>query len=338
MPTRLNLKRAGRERGVALLIAMVVLAIAATLSTAMIWDRELDVRRFANIKQGDQALEFALGAEAWAEQILRRDYQSNPNNTNLNQDWAMQLPALPVEGGSITGHLEDLQGLFNVNNLASSNAAQANAALAQFQRLLVGLNLDPEIANAVRDWVNADDQPTQPGGAKDEFYSQLAPPYLTAEQPMTSISELLLVKGITPQVYAALLPYVCALPMLAPGSQPGTSMIPTSININTASAAVIASLNAGISLETAQAALQSRIQSPYQSTQQLQQLLNATVSCVGNNNCNNNAPLPAITLTSSYFRLSAQVKIGSTQITLYSLLFRTSNGATIAIRRTFGTL
>ena len=327
MLRRSNLKISGRERGVALLIAMVVLAIAATLSTAMIWDRELDVRRFANIKQGDQALEFALGAEAWAGQILRRDYQSNPNNTNLNQDWAMQLPSLPVEGGSITGHLEDLQGLFNVNNLASSNAAQANAALVQFQRLLITLNLEPEIANAVRDWVNAGDQPTQPGGAKDEYYSQLAPPYLAADQPMTSISELLLVKGITPQVYAVLLPYVCALPMLAPGSRPGTPMVPTSININTAPAPVITSLNAGITASAAEAAVQTRTQQPYQSQNDLTRLLNIGPA----------AGVPT-TLTSSYFRLSAQVKIGSTQITMYSLLFRTSDGATIAIRRTFGTL
>lgn len=324
---RSNVNSKNSQRGIALLIALVVLAIAATLSTAMIWDRELDIRRFANIKQGDQALEYALGAEAWAEQILRRDYQSNPNNTNLSQDWAMQLPSLPVEGGSITGQLEDLQGLFNVNNLASSNVAQANAALAQFQRLLVALNLDPEIANAVRDWVNAGDQPTQPGGAKDEFYSQLAPPYLTAEQPMTSISELLLVKGITPQIYAALLPDICALPMLAPGSPPATPMIPTSVNINTAPALVIASLNAGITGSAAEAAVQTRTQQPYQSQNDLTRLLNIGPA----------AGVPT-TLTSNYFRLSVQVKIGTTEITLYSLLFRTSNGATIAIRRTFGTL
>jgi len=327
MRKRFNVNSRNGQRGVALLIALVVLAIAATLSTAMIWDRELDIRRFANIKQGDQSLEFALGAESWAEQILRRDYKSNPNITNLNQDWAMQLPSLPVEGGSITGHLEDLQGLFNVNNLASSNPAQANAALAQFQRLLVALNLDPEIAYAVQDWVNSGAQPHYPGGAKDEFYSQLAPPYLTAEQPMTSISELLLVKGITPQIYAALLPNVCALPMLAPGSQPDTPMIPTSININTAPAPVIASLNAGITASAAEAAVQTRTQQPYQSQNDLTRLLNIGPA----------AGVPT-TLTSSYFRLTAEVKIGSTEITLYSLLFRTSSGATIAIRRTYGTL
>jgi len=320
-----------RQRGVALLIALVVVAIAATLSTGMIWSRELDIRRTANITQGDQALEYALGAEAWAEQILRRDYQSNPGSTNLTQDWAMQLPPLPVEGGTINGHLEDLQGLFNVNNLASSNAAQATAALAQFQRLLVALNLDPEIANAVFDWVNGGSQPHFPGGAKDDYYSRLAPPYLTAEQPMTSISELLLVKGVTPQVYAALLPYVCALPLLPPGSQPGTPMPAMAININTAPAPVLMTLTTGISADLAAAAVQSRQQQPFQNMAQLTQLLGNIAIAPG---------LPAPQTYSSYFQLTTQVTIGSTQVTMYSLLYRDSNGGgnTVAIRRTFGTL
>ena len=318
-----------KQRGVALLIALVVVAIAATLSTGMIWNRELDIRRTANITQGDQAMEYALGAEAWAEQILRRDYQSNPNTTNLTQDWAMQLPPLPVQGGTITGHLQDLQGLFNVNNLASSNAAQAQAALAQLQRLLTELNLDPNLANAVFDWVNVGSQPHFPGGAKDEYYSRLSPPYLTAEQPMTSISELLLVKGVTPQVYQTLLPFVCALPLQAPGSSPGTPLVPTPINVNTAPAPVLMSLNTGISADLAAGAVQSRARQPFQNLAQLTQLLGNIAVPAG---------VPEPQTFSSYFRLTTQVRIGSTQLTMYSLLYRTGTGATIALRRTFGTL
>lgn len=317
-----------KQRGVALLIALVILAIAATLATSMIWNRELDIRRTANIIHGDQAMEYALGAEAWAEQILKRDFQQNPQITDLTQDWAMQLPPLPVQGGSITGRLQDLQGLFNVNNLASTNAPQAAAALQQFQRLLMALNIDPLIANAVADWVNAGTQPHVPGGAGDEFYSRLTPPYLTAERPMSDISELLLVKGITPAIYTQLLPYVCALPLQPPGSVPGMAMPPTAININTAPAVVLMSLNTGISAEAAAAAVQTRTQHPFQSAQDMTQLLQGITTAPG--------ILPS--LTSDYFRLTAQVRIGSTQITLYSLLYRNQTGGTLAIRRTFGTL
>lgn len=326
---RQPLSVAAKQRGVALLIALVVVAIAAVLSTGMIWSRELDIRRTANITQGDQAMEYALGAEAWAEQILRRDYQANPGSTNLTQDWAMQLPPLPVTGGAITGHLQDLQGLFNINNLASSNAAQAAAALLQLQRLLVALNLNPQIANAVFDWVNAGNQPHFPGGAKDEYYSRLNPPYLTAEQPMTSISELLLVNGVTPQVYAALLPYVCALPLQPPGAPPATPLQPTAININTAPAPVLMTLTTGISADLAAGAVQARQQQPFQNAAQLTQLLGNIAIAPG---------VPAPQTYSSYFRLTARVTIGSARITMYSLLYRTGSGATIAIRRTFGTL
>lgn len=317
-----------KQRGVALLIALVILAIAAALATNMIWNRELDIRRTANIIHGDQAMEYALGAEAWAEQILQRDFQQNPQITDLTQDWAMQLPPLPVQGGSITGRLQDLQGLFNVNNLASTSAPQAAAALQQFQRLLMALNIDPAIANAVADWVNAGTQPHVPDGAGDEFYSRLTPPYLTAERPMSDISELLLVKDVTPAIYAQLLPYVCALPLQPPGSVPGMAMTPTALNINTAPAVVLMSLNTGISAEAAAVAVHTRSQHPFQSAQDLTQLLQGITTAAG--------ILPS--LTSDYFRLTAQVRIGSTQITLYSLLYRNQTGGTIAIQRTFGTL
>ncbi|MGH8278425.1 MAG: type II secretion system minor pseudopilin GspK [Gammaproteobacteria bacterium] len=328
----MNAPRTGtgrQQRGVALLIAIVVVAIAAMLSTGMIWNRELDIRRTANITQGDQAMEYALGAEAWAEQILRRDYQTDPGSTNLTQDWAMQLPPLPVQGGTVTGHLEDLQGLFNINNLASSNAVQATAALAQFQRLLVALNLDPEIADAAADWVNPGTQPRFPGGAKDGYYSPLDPPYVTAEQPMASVSELLLVKGVTPQVYATLLPYVCALPVQPPGSAPGTPRSATAINVNTAPPPVLMSITTGISADMAAGAIETRAQQPFQNTTQLTQLLGNIAVPAG---------IPALQTTSNYFRLTATVKIGSAQLSLYSLLYRMPSGATVAIRRTFGSL
>lgn len=317
---------APNECGVALLIALVILAIAVTISTSMIWHRELDLRRTANIIQGDQAMEYALGAEAWAEQILQQDYKSDPNTTNLTQDWAMQLPPLPVQGGSIIGRLQDMQSRFNLNNLASSNIAQASAALQQFERLLAALNINPGIATAVADWVNPGAQPTYPDGAKDEYYSRLTPPYLTAERPMTDISELLLVKGVTPQIYAGLRPFVCALPLQTPGALPGSTLVPTAVNLNTASAVVLMSLNVGTRASAAAAAVLARARQPFTSASQLFQLLNVTPA----------AGVPT-SLTSIYFRLTTQVKIGSTQITLYSLLYRTPTGATIAIERTFGT-
>ena len=311
-----NRKPVTGQRGVALITALVVLAIAATLSAAMIWQGGLDERRTATLIQGNQAMEYALGAESWAEQILQRDFKQNSTSVNLGQDWAQQLPPLPVEGGQIIGHIEDMQGRFNLDLLNGQSGAAQTAYKAQFRRLLTALNLDTGIADAVSDWVNTGNVPTQPSGAKDDFYSRLQPPYLTALAPMTSVSELELVKGVTPQVYAALLPYVCAIPL---GSTTPTS---TWLNVNTAPALLITTLADSISADQAQSVVDLR------GTQGItpgQFPIKITTGGVQ----------PAF--TSSYFLLTVTAEIGTTHVTMYSLLHSTG-GQVTAVRRTFGTL
>ena len=316
-----------RQYGVALITALIVLAIAATLSAAMIWQGGLDTRRTSTLIQGDQALQYALGAESWAEQILQRDFkqaQSKGNSVNLGQDWAQQLPPLPVEGGQILGHIEDMQGRFNLDSLQGQTAP---AYKAQFVRLLKALNLDPAVADAVSDWVNVGTVPTQPNGAKDDFYSRLQPAYLTALAPMTSVSELQLVKGVTPQVYAALLPYVCAIPLntAATGSAPGNGAVQGgwSLNINTAPPLLLMTLADNISEDQAAQVVAARESS------------GITKADFGNIIKAPNGPPTDV--TSNYFLLTVTATIGSTHVTLYSLL-RNNGGQVAAIGRTFGTL
>lgn len=296
-----------RQRGVALITALVVVAIAAGLAVAIAWQTTLDTRRTENLVQGDQAMEYALGAEAWAEQILARDGRKYQNVTALGQDWAQQLPPLPVQGGQIQGKIEDLQGRFNINNLTTAQGA------AQFQRLLVALGQDPTLASDVQQWFTG-----APGGASDatdDYYSRLQPPYLTGSAPMQSVSELLLVKGITPSVYAQISPYLCALPIGAA----------TSININTASGPVLESQNANISADIASQVIGER-------------------GSAGFNNsppavfASANIPFTGFGYTSSYFLVTVVAQIGSTHVTLYSLLYRNGSNQVTAVRRTFGTL
>lgn len=305
--------RADQRGVIAVLTALLVLALAATLATAMIWNRGLGIVRTATLTQGDQAYAYALGAEAWAGEILRRDWQQNNGAaTNLSQNWALQLPPLPVDGGQINGKLEDLQGRFNLNNIVTANGTVQAPALQQFQRLLTALNIDPNVANAVADWMTPSTVPTNPGGAKDDFYTRLMPPYLTAARPMTSASELQLINGITPQVYARLSPYVTTLPTQTP------------VNVNTASAAVLQSLdpNGGINGDEV---VQRR------GTQGFAAVTGAN----GAFPTINVAP-GAADVKSNYFLLTAGVDIGTTHVTLYSLLYRGGTGGVITLRRSLG--
>jgi len=304
-----------RQRGVALITALVVVAIAAGIAVAIAWQTNLDTRRTANLVQGDQAMEYALGAEAWAEQILARDARKKPGVTAFDQTWAQQLPPLPVDGGEIQGKIEDLQGRFNINSLATAQGQGQNPAqaLQQFQRLLLALGQDPTLASAVQQWFTG--TPSGASDATDDYYSRLQPPYLTAGpgSSMQSVSELLLVKGITPAVYAQISPYLCALPAGAA----------TPVNINTASGPVIESLDSHVTADIASQVIGERGSTALKSSPQAFTAIPITPANMG--------------FDSNYFLLTVVAKIGSTHVTLYSLLYRNNNEVT-AIRRTFGTL
>ena len=302
--TRTAMASPERQRGIALITALVVMAIATAIAAAMYWRDGLATRRTAAVVQGDQAMEYALGAEGWAEQILARDAKKTPNTTSLSQDWAQQLPPLPVEGGQIQGKLEDLQGRFNINTVTNT------AGLQQFQALLLALGQDPALAQAVAGWIqNGNGALNQ----NDDNYTRLQPPYIAGQHAMESISELQLVAGFTPAVYAQVSPFLCALPV-----QGGTQ-----ININTASVPVIQSLNNHISADLASQVVGERGSAPLTAPPQAFTQANIPSTGYGYN--------------SSYFLLTVVAQIGSTHVTLYSLLYRQGTSV-IAIRRTFGTL
>lgn len=301
-----------QQRGVALIIALVILALSATLATAMVWDSNLAQRRSVNIIHGAQAQAYAYGAEAWAAQILRRDAEKTKIDS-LSESWAMQLPPLPVDGGSITGKIEDMDGRFNINNLVDSKGKVQAAELTQFQRLLTLVGLDPKLADAVLDWIDPDHQPRFPDGAEDEYYGDLQPPYSAADRYMTTTSELMLVKGFNREAYARLAPYITALPAATP------------INVNTASAIVLQSLADGITPAEIQSVQNIQQRDGFKALGDFHQIVQQTTQV-------------NLAVTSNYFLVTARVAVGTTSLTLYSLLARDANGSTRTIRRTFGTL
>jgi general secretion pathway protein K len=303
-----------RQRGIALITALVVVAIATGMAAAIIWRTGLDTRRTATLVQGDQATEYALGAEAWAEQILARDGRKNPGITALNQTWAQQLPPLPVDGGEIQGKIEDLQGRFNINNVATPQGAQ------QFAALLQALGQDPTLAPAVSQWMS-NTAANSGVDATDDYYSRLQPAYLTGQMPMQSISELLLVKGFTPAVYAQVSPYLCALPVQTSGAAGAGGTI---VNLNTASGPVMQALNPEhLTADVAQQLIGERGSRAFSQSSPPTEIAAFKVPNSG--------------YDSNYFLVTVVAQIGSTHVTLYSLLYRNNNEVT-AIRRTFGTL
>jgi general secretion pathway protein K len=218
-----------RARGVALLTALLVVALAGAIVAALLDDGGIALARTANVQRAAQADALATGLEDWAIQVLRRDLLIDDIDARGDL-WAQPLPPTPVPGGRIGGRMRDLGGCFNLNNLAGPNGVD-EVQLELFRRLLAALKLDPGIADAAADWVDADLMPGAIRGAEDAAYLGLPRPYRAANGRFVDASELRLVRGVDAAAWRLLAPQVCALPQR------------TRINANTAGAPLLQALS-----------------------------------------------------------------------------------------------
>ncbi len=305
------------SQGVALVTAMLIVALATIAAVAVTSRQQFDIRRSANLLNGEQSYQFALGVESWAVQVLTRDGQQNQIDT-LNEDWAQQLPPQIVSGGQVTGHIEDLQGRFNLNDLVDAGGQPVANAVDILQRLLTLLNIDNQtLPYAVVDWIDPDQNVNINGGAEDGEYLSKQPPYRTANNPMVSASELLLINGLQPADYLKLAPYVCALPTT------------TAINVNTASAQVLAAVS-NIPLSGAQQMVADRTQNPYNS---ITDYTNALQKVGGPATPPANAGSPAnVSVSSDYFLVAADAQFGNGRSRLFSELHRTATQTSVILR------
>jgi general secretion pathway protein K len=297
---------AGSQRGVALITALLVVAIATVAAVAMASRQQLDIQRTASLLHGEQAWAYVLGAENWAKVVLRRDARESQVDT-LQEDWSTQPPISFVEGGSIIGRLIDLQGRFNLNNLVPAGVADEDA-VKYYKRLLHNLELDERLADALVDWIDADINVRFPDGAEDETYLSMDPPYRTANQPLTDASELRLVKGYTAEVVDKLRPHVVALPGR------------TTININTADAAVLSAVADDISVLDGEKLVEARGEDGYASVDSFTQqpILHAkTVDAT------------RFSVKTDWFLMLGEADIGESRARLASRLYR--NRGTVVV-------
>lgn len=206
-----------REQGVALLVVLLILSLMVTTAAAI---AERNGRTFLRVvAQLDQlqAKWDAYAAESMAKQILQRDKLDSPRKTHLAQNWAQSERQFQTGRGDVRGQIVDAQACFNLNAINYGAVDQANMPYAAriFQQLLINLKVESlqagKVTAALRDWIDRDDKPVR-GGAEDEAYMGMDPPYLAASQPMQDVSELRLIRGIDAGLYRKLLPYVCVVP------------------------------------------------------------------------------------------------------------------------------
>lgn len=284
------------QRGVAVVMAVLVVALATSAATYILWQQSLWVRQVENLKGRAQADAIARAAASWAAAILAED---DPAIDHLGELWARRTPPFSAEQAQVAGAMLDEQAKFNVNNLAREGGVAPQDFVA-FQRLLVAVGLPAELAEAVVDWLDADAEVMQPNGAEDSYYLALDPPYRTAGRRVVELAELARVKGFDADVLARLAPFVTALPEETP------------VNVNTAPAQVLQALLPGLSAEEVKRVVEQRKTKPFQSREDFLRALSRPPSgSVG----------PQIDVKSRYFSAEATVRIGRV-VAAYRALFQ----------------
>ncbi len=245
-----------REKGVAAVTALLIVALAASAATYMLAQQSAMLNQAALVAIRAQADQHARAGLDWARGVLAQDARSAGTVDTLEEPWAKPIAGLPVDRALISGSIVDEQAKYNLNNLVRG-VTKSDADVEIFRRLLDSLDLPPDLAFAVLDWIDADGDLAGLAGAEDPHYLALERPFRAANQPLTQVEELHRIRGFTRERIAKLRPHVTALPGR------------TTVNANTADAVVLGAILAELSREEVRALVAARGSKPFRSRDDL---------------------------------------------------------------------
>ena len=297
-----SMGKKGRQRGIALITALLVLALAVVLAAALAQDGAMSLRRTENLLHHAQAKMYLQGAEDWARVVLTRDKR---DVDHLGEAWAFPMPAVPVEGGEIRGRLVDMQSRMNLRALLKTDNSMDAVMQQRLACLLRNAEVDaPEAAlEALTDWQDADSE-VRPQGAEDEVYRGRQPAYRAGNQPLQSARELALIQGFTPETTRVLQDWVAGLPAGA------------TLNLNTAPLAVLACVDASGDPGLWEAFVRERAETPLKNVNDL----------IGKPPFEGRVDPKWLGVNSKVFLLEAEAQVGRTRLRRYSMLLVDEQG------------
>lgn len=303
---------ARRQRGVAMLTAIILVALATIVAATIAFNNAMAARRGTAVLTFDQGIVYAQAAEAMAAYVLREDAGQFDDYT---ENWAQPYGPLEVVPGVwLEARVEDLHGRFNINTVVDQDGVPDPKAIERFEYLLRSLDIEERWASLFADWIDRDLQPA-PDGGEDTLYSAQDPGYRAPNAPVTSTSELLALPGFGPERYQKLAPYIAALPpgsTVNPCTAPGL-VLNALIDEDQFDDESLARSRQNGCFPTKQDLMANR---PADISQQLQQRVDDK---------------------SRFFRLRSFVSIGTQEFALYSLLLRAQpGGQVLPVQRTYG--
>jgi general secretion pathway protein K len=298
----MSVKVAAGSRGVALLSALVIVAIATAVAAAITFDTGLSLGRAQAATAAEEATQLVTVTETLAADFLEQEVVGL-TPIHPAQAWAQPVgPLLVGADAALEGVLEDMTGRFNVNALVNRDGTTEPAAVAVLARLLRQLELDPRWAEELADWIDTDTR-TQEGASEDLRYSSGVSPYRAANQILVSTAELFFLQGYTAEHHARLAPHIVALPRDA------------GLNVCAASAELLDALTDERQwTEAREALMRNRSDACFPRLDALRNSLGDPQTY---------AELQrslGLTEESRYFRLYSLLSVGSSQFSLYSLL------------------
>tara|TARA_B110000208_G_scaffold189001_1_gene249735 strand:- start:606 stop:1460 length:855 start_codon:yes stop_codon:yes gene_type:complete len=283
-----------------LLAAILVVMVASAIIVSITHAEAFSIRKTSRIQVLERANSYAFGLEDWARVLLIRDSKESDTD-HLAENWAIGIPGLPIEGGFLSGFLEDEQAKFNINNLLRSEES-----VKRFQRLCDNLEVETTFIDPLLDWMDEDFDIRYPDGAEDQYET-----YRVANRPLSDISELMLIKNMTADMYQKLLPHITTLPA------------PTNINVNTLTDQVFLSLGEGLNLDQY---LEEREKEDFKDIPSFIERLQLTF------------PPTDLSVSTEYFYAHGTVVQGDQSVNFNTLIHRDSNDKTMILNRTLGRL
>lgn len=326
-----------RERGVALLTVLLVLAIMTTIAAGMTNRSYLSMRRSINLNNHEQAYWYALASESLAKRALKQDFEDADGTTHLQQYWASADVVYPVDNGTIGGTIDDMRSCFNLNALVQpltdtekqKDPYQPPLPARQLTAMLEAYEIDnytaEMIADRVRDFVDSDGDTAGSYGAESAEYQAREFPYQAPNQPMQHHSEIRAVLGVSAKMYQFLKDRICAIPG-------DTSQL---LNVNTLDAEqpqlLVGMLEGKLSVSEAQDVLNARPADGWENIDDfwaegnMQRITDIDAQAKS-----------TLVVDSNYFRLRGGAQVDTAVFRLESVLRRGSGDKLTVVSRQFG--
>ncbi len=269
---------------------MIIIALISA-SVALMWQRfGKDLEHTTYVLSHTQAINHLYSIESWAKSILLKD---DAKIDSLKDDWAQEMPPIPVPDGILSGKLIDLHAKLNINNLIDLDSDPYSPQYRSFfSNCLNTINTSLE----------------------QEYMSDLIFSYVSSQSPKPKIFEhhveLKKINTISLADYQTIKPFITALPNL------------TSININTANKKILSCLNSHISLDMTEQIITHRNEKPFSTINDFWRYLKTLLPSLSIEQIKQDFPAEFINTRSQYFLLEMEITFNNNKLLAHSIFHR----------------